>query len=378
MRFIGFGVILSHYKLIGKRRLHTHQESCPDNRVYPPVPQNAVPITQLKRWLCALGLTAAIAGPGTIMSGCSSDEAASRRTAKIKGSVFIIGLSETHPQWPAIRDAALHYAQKRPLIDCRAQAPNTLSQQDLNATVEQAIRDKPNVICLLVNNADTALTSAQTIISTGITLITAGTRLDLPNVYAHVSIDYATAAEHLGTHLPHIADDRKAYLLLHAAAANAEQEARHARFLAAAGRHAGPRLLDQQDQSRSRYTPAQLVELMLKRFPRSRLVVTLTPDAWLERPPENLLPDHTDLITFGTSPALWPLLENGRALALVGPLDGEIGRDALDLAMQAILEIPRTSSERIVSCEMITRDTFEDFAARYEAAAGRSPDSPQP
>jgi hypothetical protein len=63
----------------------------------------------------------------------------------------------------------------------------------------------------------------------------------------------------------------------------------------------------------------------------------------------------------------------GEAAALVGPLDGEIGAAAVELAITGLMQVSDTPRLRTISCELVTAATLPDFAQRYAQAAGLDP-----
>jgi hypothetical protein len=138
-------------------------------------------------------------------------------------------------------------------------------------------------------------------------------------------------------------------------------------------------LLQERNAAQSGRAPQQLIEEMLGQFPSAELVVTLNPKVWLCRQPRFTLPERAGpdgrseyanrFATLGAAPRLWPRLQSGEAAALVGPLDGEIGYAAVDLAVQGVMLIPNAVRRRVIGCEVVTAEKLADFARRYAEAA---------
>ena len=115
-----------------------------------------------------------------------------------------------------------------------------------------------------------------------------------------------------------------------------------------------------------------MTSLILIRHGESQ-VLPYSPEAWLARSPETLLNQENRFATLGAFPELWPHLRSGRALALAGPLDGEIGFAALELVSAALTGSREFGTERFIMPELVTPETLADFARRYAAAAGLDP-----
>ncbi len=121
-----------------------------------------------------------------------------------------------------------------------------------------------------------------------------------------------------------------------------------------------------------------LADGLLERFPNAGLVVSLDPALWLtpqagwERDLRQVSGDFR-FATLSAAPSLWSRLGTperpGEAAALVGPLDGEIGYAAVEMAAQLLLGASQIVRERAVPCELVTADNLADFARRYAAAA---------
>ena len=78
----------------------------------------------------------------------------------------------------------------------------------------------------------------------------------------------------------------------------------------------------------------------------------------------------TTFASLGATPRAWPALQSGRVSVLVGPLDPQIGGEAIALAVQAITGVANSATTRVVHCEWIAPDSLQDFSRRYADAAG--------
>jgi ABC-type sugar transport system substrate-binding protein len=237
-------------------------------------------------------------------------------------------------------------------------------------TLPDVLREKPFAICLYVTDPVAARPIAEQIVAGGPVLVTMGVPLDGIKVFAHVDPCVAKAAELLGENLLKITAGRTSYLLLHDNGKDTLATRCYRRFMGAAGEQYALTLLEQRSAAGSDASPPQTLAQMMKRFHRAGLVVTLSPEVWLTVPPEAVLKEQTCFATLGAVPELWPQLRSGRALALVGPLHGEIGYAALELVSAAFTKSREFGTQRFILPELVTPQTLDDFARRYAAAAG--------
>ena len=174
----------------------------------------------------------------------------------------------------------------------------------------------------------------------------------------------------LGERLEEIARGRRSYLLLHRQGATDTDTRCYERFMRQARPRRGMTLLEERNAAESVQSPAELIRAMFVRFRHAGLAVTLDPAVWLSTPPAELLGGNARFATMGAAPTLWQYLRSGEAAALVGPLDGEIGSLAVEIAILGITESDRPGQVRIAQLELVNPDTLDDFANRYAEAAG--------
>ena len=316
----------------------------------------------------------------TTLTGCESnpETRTGGRPLPSGALVAVIGTSETNPNWPGIRGGARRYDAQYPNVTCLTAAPEDTSTESLMAVVDRVCEKQPLAICLCVEDADRARAAAKKIQSRPILLVTIGTPVEGVNAYGGVEVGWPEGASLLGRALSEVAGDPPnpnmphigpGYVLIHEDGKNPIASSCYARFIVGAEGNSRLSLLKQRNAAQTDRSQRDLVEGLLAEFPSVRLVVTLNPQPWLVLQPRLRLPSGNRFCTLAAPPRLWARLQSGEAAALVGPLDGEIGYTAVDMAVHAIMEIPGAVRRRVIPCHLVTADTLADFAAEYAAAA---------
>lgn len=321
------------------------------------------------------------------LTGCDRPQASGRpvRLPTTGSLIAVIGMSAFDPQWPAIRGGAERRAGMVSDLRFEYAVPRDGSPAELEKLVEEILARRPTAICLHVTDTAAARPVAERILKTDARLVTMGTPIPGISPFAHVGVNWPGGAELLGRRLDEIAAGRRSYLLLHENGRDETATHCYARFFTAA-QGQSLRLLEERNAA-SFATPnaapastaaegpppsaqqQQILE-MLRHFPNAGLVITLDSQPWLSLRPRLTLDARNRLATLGAAPPLWLRLRSGEAAALVGPLDGEIGRVAVELVLQSLTgETPR-GTVRQIECELTTPATLDDFARRY-AEAGR-------
>jgi len=334
------------------------------------------------RWLPRAALLVLYVLYPTVFTGCSrpSGPLASGSPLPPGALVAVIGASESDPAWPGIRGGAKRYDEQSPNLECLLAAPDRDDPESLRAVVNDVSAKHPLAICLCVADPEKARPVAREIVTRGLLLVTIGKPLDAVGAYGSVEIGWPEAAETLGRSLDAIAHGRRSYVLLHENGNDALASQCYARFSVAAQRDSMLKLLTVRHAAGAPGGQQHLVREMLGVFPHAGLIVTLSPEPWLAVQPRLELPRRTQpgetvayenrFVTLGAAPRLWPRLKSGEAAALAGPLDGEVGYAAVELAVRGLMHIPSAMTRRVISCELVTPETLGDFAQRYAAAAG--------
>lgn len=326
---------------------------------------------------------------GTSVTGCKRDEGSvPRAVIPSADSVFyFIGPSEFDPRWPAIRGGARRQAAKLPPMDIRYVAPRGDDPALRAALVQECINQNAIGACLFVNDhavgeenaADSARAEsrddpyeklAADLRSASVLVVTIGRRLSSGVEFGHVDVGAADGAEQLGERLEFVAPGKQSYVLLNERGRGPLGDLNYTRFSNAVRRTHAFTLLDERDVYASATPARRHIRDMLAKFSHAGLVVTLAPDPWLALQPRLALDGSTQFATLGASPALWPRLQSGEAAALVGPLDGEIGYQALRLAWEGLVSARPSGSVVMIDSEVVTPDRLEAFAKRYADAAG--------
>ena len=292
--------------------------------------------------------------------------------------IVMIGPSDGHPQWPGIRGGAERFFASVPSLRSYCIAPREETAESLRTTVERVLEWQPKVVCLCVASSEAARPSIDLIASRQVLLITIGEPTADPRVTAHVGVDLPAAAELLGENLTLVAAGRRSYLLLHEEGRSTVATNCYYRFSEAAQRQYEVTLLEAAKATPEDTTPAQLVERVLRLFPHAGLIVTLNPDVWLTAQPgwhQQLHELNADFrfAALSAAPVLWPRLgtpeKPGDAAALAGPLDGELGYAATQLATHLLISTERPPSRITIPCELVTAENLADFSRRYAEAA---------
>lgn len=293
--------------------------------------------------------------------------------------VSVVGPPSHHPQSAGVLGGAARYFRDAAAVRGTCVAPPDDRPETLVQTVRELLDQRPAAVCLWVSEAAAAQEVLDLLAARQVVIITMGAPLDDPRVSGHVGVALAAAAEMLGAALPAIARGGRTYLLLHERGRDDLATATYLRFITTARRHYEMRLLEERSAAESPGGGPELIEALLDRFPRAGLVVTLNPDVWLvaragwERRLRELNRDFR-FATLSAAPVLWARLGTaeapGDAAALVGPLDGEIGYAAVELAVGRLFSAPAGPVERSVACELVTAESLADFARRYAEAAG--------
>lgn len=291
--------------------------------------------------------------------------------------IVVIGPSETDPQWAGIAGGAQRYAGSVPFMRVQCVAPAADTPRDLLAKVQETLADRPQAVCLYVADCASARPAIDAVLASHALVVTMGTPCGDVRVAGHVGPNLPDGAEALGRNLVRIAGGRLTYVLVHANGVDEQGTRCYQRFSEQA-RQQDIRLLADATTPRRGESAAVLLRGLLERFPNAGLVVSLDPAPWLlpQAGLERELRAANAGFRFATLsavPALWARLGTperpGDAVALVGPLDGEIGYLAVEMAAQLLLGGNQTSRERTVPCELVTADNLADFARRYAAAA---------
>lgn len=319
--------------------------------------------------------------------GCERQDYRERGRKKLEngGQIVLVGPSREDPQWPGICGGALRFMAGVPTVRVECVVPEKDTVQSMRELLEAQLAREPAAICVYVTPEDVAEPTAlranlDRIARAQVLLVTMGCNPNDPRVYGHVNVDLEGGAELLGSSVERLAADRRSYVLVHEDGADQLASAVYARF-ASGIRHQHAtdwHLLEAVNTAERGNTPADAVVELLKTFPHVGVVVTLNPKPWLDTPPgwiQDLrgLNARFQFATLTTSPALWGRLGTpalpGTALALVGPLDGDIGYAAVDLVVQALVSEREAVPRRTIPCEVVTAETLVDFARRYAESA---------
>ena len=327
----------------------------------------------------------------TAVTGCETKPRSlkSGRQLPPGAMIAVIGPSQIHPNWKGIRGGAQRYAAQGGFLDCLTVAPTNEDSAALLALVDSVIAKNPVAVCLCVERPDIAGPAAQRIIDNGILLVTIGRQIEGVPAFGHVAVGWPEAAEILGRNLTELLPEtvnrfgrqrsERSYILLHEDGRDELTSLCYTRFSVVTRNVPRLALLEERNAAQSDRPPSELIRDMLEHFPSAELIVTLNPEVWLSIQPRYNLPTRTKpdgeseftthFASLGAPPRMWPRLRSREAKALVGPLDGEIGYTALELAVQGVMLNPDVLTRRVITCELVTPENLGDFARRYALAA---------
>ncbi|MBW7905818.1 MAG: sugar ABC transporter substrate-binding protein [Phycisphaerae bacterium] len=307
-----------------------------------------------------------------VLSTAACDRPADRTTGPPPRvySIAVVGPTATHPQWPAISRGALKAAERYGNARVLTSAPLTASAEALDVAVREALAAKPDAVCLYVLNPEAVEAAIPLLVESGALVVTMGAGIANSSFFGHVDSNIPGGAELLGERLDVIADGGRSYVLVHESGANTLATQCADRFNLGIREHYGLQRLDERNASQSTRAAHELIREMLDQFPNVAMVVTFNADAWLAVQPDVLLGPRTRFATMPATPELWPWVRSGRAAALVGPVDGEIGDLAVELAMNGLTSERGGGGVRVVRSELVNARNLDDFARRYAEAAG--------
>ncbi len=319
------------------------------------------------------------------VTGCDgSAGSAGTPRRPVRGTLIaFVGPPADAPESHAVMGGGRRYFEGLTAIQGDFACPREAGTAELSRAVGAVLEHRPAALCLYVTDPEVAAEAIDRVIRANVFLVTMGTPPQDDRIYAHVEVALTDGAELLADNLEAVAAGGKSYVLVHQRDRSPRDTRIHQRFVNAARRQYGLSMLKALPDpggAATEVTPAVMVEELLNLFPHTSLVVTLTPEPWLvdragwERRLRQLN-DGFRFATLSAVPKLWERLgtpdEPGTAAALVGPLDGEIGHRAVELAVEALYAEQRHSTRAArIPCELVTPATLPDFAQRYSAAAG--------
>lgn len=309
-------------------------------------------------------LSAFVIGHG----GCRGDDASPNFDYEIL--LTLVGGFEHDPQWRAIVAGARAQAADLGRLRVEARPRRVGSARTVDDEINAALEAGAKVIGVWRRHPFELTTRPSAVARRGAFLIPLGLPIESEIPIAGVRVDWPAAAEMLAEALPALLGEKRTLVLLHERSRDARSEGIYHRFVNVINAQQRIVLLAERDAAAHQATGRELLREMLGEFEHAGLAVSLTPTPWLPPRPEWALPRETPFATLSAAPPLWPYLERGAARALIGPVDGQIGRLFVDQALKAISGEAGDSGVRFVPCEVVTSENLDDFAARYRAAAG--------
>ena len=291
--------------------------------------------------------------------------------------VVFIGPSSDDSQWQGIVGGAKRYLREYTMLQVEYTASAQFHATDFLDTVGTIAATSPRVIALYHRDREILTQAARTARDAHVRVITIGDRTDVQGLFGHVEEDIGGAAELLGLHLDQIAGDRKSYFLLHCQSKGRRGKYFYRQFIDKARDYHALTLLKEGDACDGKQTADALIRALFTEFPNAGFVVTLDSVIDQEGMMDALHARPAPFATVGAAPALWPDLRSGKALALAGVNDGELGAAAAELVVAALTDSRQPGAFKLVESELITAETLPDFVQRYTAATGLQPEEGQ-
>lgn len=326
--------------------------------------------------------TAICAFLGLVIAGC--DNAAPRAGANripTDTLIVIIGPSPGDSRSAALATAFQRFFAVIDGVRVSVITPRSDSSDDLREATERAIRSKPRAVAVYAADGDELDAAVRRLASSCSPIVTIGGACREPQTYAQVRYDDDRGAELLAKEVDRILRDDNGYLLVHDRSRGGASARAFATFDATSKHHSSKIRFDDIDLGPSRTTPAQNpLELMrdaLARFRSATLLVCLEPSTWLRVDEEVFsqfiaINPRIQFATVSTSSDLWRALAEGRAAALAGPNDAEIGRAAASLIYRGLTG--GTSPEpTFIEPHFITAQNLAEFRADVDRELGQSP-----
>ena len=281
------------------------------------------------------------------------------------GTISFIGPSGGGTRWDVIKAHARQAVSVFETLRFEAALPPEAGPTGRATAFRQAVADGAVAVCVMTpdTRSDDALLKAAG--ELGVPLVTVGAGPYRTPAFGHVEIAWADGAADLGRRLTETLHDHRSYAVMHHADGPPVVAECYNRFMQFARRQRMLSLLADITVAREPGEARAEVGRLFAKFPNLAVVVTLDENIWTPAALEQL-PPAARIVTLGASPELWPLLESGRANALCGPVDAEVGQAAMELAFAALTESSRSGALRVIPCEIVTRDNLDDFVRRYD------------
>lgn len=283
--------------------------------------------------------------------------------------LILIGHQPRDPQWTGIVGGAERTASHYPNLTVRDLTPPLGSLAGQRPLINQAVAKGADLIAVHTGGSDPEPLPVAWLQGKGVRLITFGAvQPQTDGAAPHVAVGLVDGVERLAESLPTLMGDSRSFVLLHAGGRSEVDDRCLSRFNREITRQERLRQLTQRSVVNHNKPPGALVREMLEQFRAAPMVVALDPAPWVGPAPLRL-PPEVRFVTISAAPALWPYVRQGQAAALVGPIDGEIGQQVVEIAAQMVLDSDDVPRYRLVPVELVTAENLDDFERRYRRAA---------
>ncbi len=325
-----------------------------------------------RRWAASLLLAGLSAVTGCERSPLPTVGGASGRLKRAR--VVVISPEAAGPRWPAIR-AGLERtlsAYEGLRIEWRTVAPATPAAVARVLDAERRSRRMADGIVIYWPARLGSDPLPESFSPDRRVVVVIGPRRVPPGVYGLVRVAWAAGADRLAESLHELRGRPKSVLLLHKAGCEPQERRLRDRFLLALRKAGRVTLLDEADLCGADGV-AGAIRPLVARFAHAGVLVSLDGRVWDDPEALRAVRPEMPIATLGADPRLWSLMQRGRVVALVGPLDGRIGEAAGELLVSGLADGTPGTHTRTIECELVRPETFEDFVRRYRRAAATQP-----
>jgi hypothetical protein len=322
----------------------------------------------------------------TVFIGCEPPPSRlpPKHDATTKRVVAVAAAVPPSGRWPAIVAGARHYAADIGTLDVVEVIGGDPNAHVDPGLIEEVVAAGGEALCLFVAARDIAhrqdlIAAVELAHEQNLPIVVMGHRVDHPLVYGQVCADWPQGAEQLADALPEITS-RRSFVLLHHDGRDELATRCYRRFKTEADTLADMHLLKQVNQAQQKAASTATARSLVALFPNAGLVVTLDDALWMHSERGwftklRAINPHVQYVALSSAPQLWRDLGTpgapGVCAALVGPVEGRLGYEAVRIAWRPLIaEREPDGVLRFIDCELITPETLPDFAHRYAKAAG--------
>jgi hypothetical protein len=299
-----------------------------------------------------------------LLAGCDKPEPGRRFTPQTPLRIAFVGPETPSERWDFIARGALTHARRHGSIELQV-LPAAAIQPDGRLSGDSPQPDALIVSCTAPERQGPALLQA---VSHYGVIITVGAQV--PGVWGHIQFPAAEASELIARRLPDLLGERRTYVLLHTEGRDGLSDQALRRFEYAARRNYGLRQLAAVNLTQPPRPALECLEGLRTEFPSAAFAVILDSESVLMGDPRDWQARGLPFVTLGATPGLWPWVEAGLCRGMTGVVAGDLGRAAVQMAIEAHTPDARPGDFRTVAAEWVDATNLADFSRRFSDAVG--------